>query len=152
MHSAEGRMSSAPRYIVSQLDAIAAQAADADLSRSISAEVIKDIKATDVMRLSSSPELGGLNESIVCMANELRAVAACCSSTAWCLWNHLAVFHLFVGTLGPEHEGFLKEIVDKGQWVSFPAGAGSGRRSPPPPIGSSYAYHPRGVVVLIAVL
>ena len=27
-----------------------------------------------------------------------------------------------------------------------------GRRSPPPPNGSSYAYHPRGVVVLIAVL
>ncbi len=125
MHSAEGRMSSEPRYIVSQLDAIAAQAADADLSRSISAEVIKDIKATDVMRLSSSPELGGLNESIVCMANELRAVAACCSSTAWCLWNHLCTFHFFCGLLGPDNADLLSGITERHEWVCFPAGATS---------------------------
>jgi 3-hydroxy-9,10-secoandrosta-1,3,5(10)-triene-9,17-dione monooxygenase len=125
MHSAEGRMSSAPRYIVSQLDAIAAQAANADLTRSISAEVIKDIKATDVMRLSSSPELGGLNESIVCMADELRAVAAHCGSTAWCLWNHLCTFHLFCGLLGPDNADMLAGITERHEWVCFPAGASS---------------------------
>ena len=125
MHSDAGRMSSHPRYIVSQLDAIAAQAKNADLTRSISDDVIKGIKATDVMRLSASPELSGLNETIVVMADELRAVAANCSSTAWCLWNHLCTFHLFSGLLGPEHADFLRGITERHEWVCFPAGASS---------------------------
>ncbi|MFT4580494.1 MAG: 3-hydroxy-9,10-secoandrosta-1,3,5(10)-triene-9,17-dione monooxygenase [Gammaproteobacteria bacterium] len=125
MHCANGRMASEPRYIISELDAIAAQAANADLTRTISSEVISSIKATDVMRLSSSPELGGLNESVVCMADELRAVAARCGSTAWCLWNHLCTFHLFCGLLGPDNAEFLRGVTERHEWVCFPAGASS---------------------------
>ena len=42
------------------------------------------------------------------------------------MWNHLAVFHLFVGCLGPDHQDLLSGIVERGEWVCFPAGAGSG--------------------------
>ena len=108
------------------LDSLEEQAANADLTRSVSSEVTEKLRGSDVMRMPATSELGGIESSILQMGRELEAVAARCPSTAWCLWNHLAVFHLFVGTLGPEHDGFLKEIVDKGQWVSFPAGAGSG--------------------------
>ena len=108
------------------LDSLEEQAANADLTRSVSSEVTEKLRGSDVMRMPATSELGGIESSILQMGRELEAVAARCPSTALCLWNHLAVFHLFVGTLGPEHEGFLKEIVDKGQWVSFPAGAGSG--------------------------
>jgi 3-hydroxy-9,10-secoandrosta-1,3,5(10)-triene-9,17-dione monooxygenase len=125
MHSANGRMALEPRYIVSELDAIARQAANADLSRTIAAEVISGIQATNVMRLSASLEIGGLNESVVCMADELRAVAARCGSTAWCLWNHLCTFHLFCGLLGPDNADFLRGITERHEWVCFPAGASS---------------------------
>ena len=108
------------------LDALEAQAANADSTRTVASNVIESLRGSDVMRMAATMELGGVESSILAMGRELEAVAARCPSTAWCLWNHLAVFHLFVGTLGPEHQSFLQELVQNGQWMSFPAGAGSG--------------------------
>ncbi len=110
-------------YVELLLPMIAAQAETADQTRSINAEVIAAIKASDLMRLSASEELGGLNATTCAIGDELQAVAAACSSTAWCLWNHLCTFHLFCGLLGPEHHHFLQGIVDRHEWVCFPAGA-----------------------------
>ena len=108
------------------LEALEAQAANADSTRTVASNVIESLRGSDVMRMAATKELGGVESSILAMGRELEAVAARCPSTAWCLWNHLAVFHLFVGTLGPEHQSFLQELVQNGQWMSFPAGAGSG--------------------------
>lgn len=108
------------------LPMIAAQAAEADRTRSVSAAVIAAIKQTDLMRLTATAELGGLGESIVAIGRELEATTVACSSTAWCLWNHLCTFHLFCGLLGPAHSGFLRGIVERREWVCFPAGAGTG--------------------------
>lgn len=119
------RLPSEPRYITPVLEAIGAQAAAADASRSVDPAVIAAIKANDVMRLSASPEIAGLNESIVVIADELRAVAPRCTSTAWCLWNHLCTFHLFCGVLGPANTEFLRAITERHEWVCFPAGASS---------------------------
>jgi len=108
------------------LDALEAQAEAADRTRSVAADVVEAIRGTDFMRMSATRSIGGVEQSMLHMGRELEAIAARCPSTAWCLWNHLCVFHLFVGSLGPGHEDFLREIVDAGEWVSFPAGAGSG--------------------------
>jgi alkylation response protein AidB-like acyl-CoA dehydrogenase len=113
------------RYCDDLLPAIAAQAAQADRTRTVDPEVIAAIKASDLVVLSASKELGGLEESVSGIAAELEAVAGACASTAWCLWNHLAVFHLFCGALGPAHLELLAGIVDRHEWVCFPAGAGS---------------------------
>ncbi|NBS29858.1 MAG: hypothetical protein EBS76_04935, partial [Actinobacteria bacterium] len=108
------------------LGCIADQAERADDTRAISSDVISSLKASDVMRLSASRTIGGNEASILQIGRELEAVAARCTSTAWVLWNHLAVFHLFVGTLGPDHKAMIDEIVHNREWVCFPAGAGSG--------------------------
>ena len=105
------------------LPAIAAQAAEADASRSVSAEVIALIKDNPVMGMTASPELGGLNSTVTAVARELAAVAACCTSTAWCLWNHLCTYHFFCALMGPEHSGLLGAITANREWVCFPAGA-----------------------------
>ena len=105
------------------LSDIAGQAEAADRSRTVDPEIIAAIKRSDVMRLSASASLGGLGAPVTEIARELGAVASACSSTAWCLWNHLSTFHLFAGLLGPEHAPFLKDIVDRHEWVCFPAGA-----------------------------
>ena len=105
------------------LPAIAAQAAEADASRSVSDEVIALIKDNPVMGMTASPKLGGLNSTVTAVAHELAAVAACCSSTAWCLWNHLCTYHFFCALLGPEHDGLLGGITANREWVCFPAGA-----------------------------
>ena len=105
------------------LPAIAAQAAQADASRSVSAEVIALIKANPVMGMTASPELGGLNSTVTAVARELAAVAACCTSTAWCLWNHLCTYHFFCALMGPEHSGLLGSVTANREWVCFPAGA-----------------------------
>ena len=105
------------------LPAIAAQAAEADASRSVSSEVIALIKDNPVMGMTASPELGGLNSPVSAVAQELAAVAGCCASTAWCLWNHLCTYHFFCALLGPEHQGLLGGITAKREWVCFPAGA-----------------------------
>ena len=105
------------------LPAIAAQAAEADASRSVSSEVIALIKDNPVMGMTASPELGGLDSTVTAVAQELAAAAACCSSTAWCLWNHLCTYHFFCALLGPEHSGLLGGITANREWVCFPAGA-----------------------------
>lgn len=114
------------RVVDPLLQAMADQAERADASRQIDSELIAAIKASDVMGLAATDTIGGLEASVLQIGRELEAVAANCASTSWTLWNHLAVFHLFVGTLGPTHSELLTEIVNKGQWVCFPAGAGSG--------------------------
>lgn len=107
------------------LDAIEAQAETADRTRSVSSEVIEAIRGTDFMRMSATRNIGGVEETMLGMGRELEAVAARCPSLAWCLWNHLCVFHLFVGSVGPDQQDFLTHIVTNGQWVSFPGGARS---------------------------
>ena len=121
--SSIGQLHGEPRYITPLLDAIGAQAAEADRSRSISRDVIAAIKKNDIMRMSASREISGLEESIIAIANELRAIAPRCASTAWCLWNHLCVFHDFAASLGPKNAGFLSDIVSRREWVCFPGGA-----------------------------
>ena len=116
-------------YVESLLPLIAAQAEAADQSRSISDTVITAIKSSPLMRLSAATELGGLAASTCTIGQELEAVAAACSSTAWCLWNHLCTFHLFCGLLGPAHQSFLQSIVDRQEWVCFPAGASTAIRA-----------------------
>lgn len=111
------------------LAAIEAQAVEADRTRSLDHEMVEGLRGSEVMRLSADTSLGGRAASVSAIGRELEAVAARCSSTAWCLWNHLAVFHLFAGTLGPDHAALLRDIVTSGRWVSFPAGAGSGVRA-----------------------
>jgi alkylation response protein AidB-like acyl-CoA dehydrogenase len=108
------------------LPAIAAQAAEADATRSVAPAVIAAIKANDVMRMSASRELGGLESGVAAIARELESTAAACGSTAWCLWNHLCTFHFFCGLLGPAHRGLLAGITRSHEWVCFPAGAGTG--------------------------
>ena len=120
-----GRIHGEPKYIAPLLADIAAQAPQADRTRSISSSVITAIKKNDIMRMSASREISGLEESIVAIADELRAIAPHCGSTAWCLWNHLCVFHYFAGMLGPANAAFLAEMVSKREWVCFPGGASS---------------------------
>ncbi len=108
------------------LAAMADQAAQADRTRKLDPDMVAAIKASDVMRLAASQNIGGIESSITQIGRELEAVAASCASTAWTLWNHLAVFHLFVGTSGPDHADLLAGMVERHEWVCFPAGAGSG--------------------------
>jgi alkylation response protein AidB-like acyl-CoA dehydrogenase len=61
---------------------ITAQAAQADRVRSVDPAVIQAIKRTDIMRMSASRNIGGLESSITAMARELEAIAGCCASTA----------------------------------------------------------------------
>ncbi len=123
--SPRGRLWDDARYLAPLLEQIAAQAAAADASRSVDAGVIDALKANDIMRLSASAEIAGLDGSMVAIANELRALAQACTSTAWCLWNHLCTFHHFAGLLGPRHSDFLGQLVSRHEWVCFPAGAAS---------------------------
>lgn len=120
-----GQVHGEPAYIAPLLSQIAAQAGQADKTRSLSAELVAKIKQNDVMRLSASKEIGGLDGSIVKIGDELRAIAPHCGSSAWCLWNHLGTFHHFIGLLGPSHNDFLREAVARRDWFCFPAGAAS---------------------------
>jgi alkylation response protein AidB-like acyl-CoA dehydrogenase len=110
------------------LPSIAAQAAKADVTRSVDPEIINAIKQTDLMRLSAARNIGGVGASIGTIAAELEVIAGCCASTAWCLWNHLCVFHFICAQLGPVGIETLKSIVANREWVSFPAGAGTSVR------------------------
>ncbi|MDG2111653.1 MAG: acyl-CoA dehydrogenase family protein [Actinomycetota bacterium] len=112
-------------HIAPVLAALEAQAEAADRTRSVATDVLDAIRGSDFMRMSATTTIGGVEASMLHIGRELEAVAAGCPSTAWCLWNHLCVFHLFVGSLGPDHADFLSDIVRAGEWVSFPAGAGS---------------------------
>ena len=108
------------------LPMIAAQAAEADASRSVAPAVIAALKGNDVMRMSAVRVLGGLESSITAIGRELEAVAAACGSTGWCLWNHLCVFHFYCGLLGPAHIELLRSITANRHWVCLPAGDGTG--------------------------
>lgn len=116
---------SKPRLAGPLLPLIAAQAVDADRTRSVSGDVIRAIKSSDLMRMAASSELGGLNTSIWDIAEELSAVAEACGSTGWCLWNHLLVFHFFSTALGPAHAELLRTVVENHEWCSYAAGAGT---------------------------
>ncbi len=107
------------------LPLIADQAVTADRTRSIAPEVIAALKGSSLLDMAASPEIGGLGSTVGDIARELAAIAAACGSTAWCLWNHLSVFHLFAGTLGVPNVDLLRSIVERDEWVCFPAGAGS---------------------------
>ncbi len=122
----EGRPGDVDRVVAPLLEMISEQAADADRTRTIRPELIAALKRSDVMKLSATRNIGGLEASVTEIGRELEAISARCASTAWTMWNHLAVFHLFVGSLGPDHQDLLQGIVDNGEWVCFPAGAGSG--------------------------
>jgi len=111
------------------VEQVAAQAATADRTRTVAPEVIAAIKGSGLLAFSATAELGGAEASITAMAAELELLATACPSTAWCVWNHLCVFHLFCGALGPEHADLLGGIVERHEWVCFPAGAGSGVRA-----------------------
>ena len=71
-----------PVHIGPLLNEIGKQAASADSTRSIDSALIASIKKNDVMRLSASPEIAGLDETFVNIGNELQAVAGQCTSTA----------------------------------------------------------------------
>jgi 3-hydroxy-9,10-secoandrosta-1,3,5(10)-triene-9,17-dione monooxygenase len=117
----EGALRVAPALAI-----IEAQAEAADRSRRIDPSAIDALRHSGVLAATATEELGGAPAGVEAIGRELEAVAARCASTAWCLWNHLAVFHLFVGALGPGHSATLAELVAARQWVCFPAGAGSG--------------------------
>ena len=117
------------RIATALVDVVAAQAGQADRTRTVAPEAIAAIKASGLLRLSATEELGGAGASIADMAAELEQLAPACASTAWCLWNHLCVFHLFCGAFGPSHADLLGGIVERREWVCFPAGAGSGVRA-----------------------
>jgi len=121
---------SSGRELISEklLPQIAKQASQADRTRSLDPSVIQAIKQTDLIRLSATRNLGGVEAGMGTVARELEAIAGCCGSTAWCLWNHLCVFHFFCGELGPEGIDTLRGIVEGREWVSFPAGAGTNVR------------------------
>jgi len=123
--SREGRVHGEAKYIAPLLGKIAAQAVRADETRSVSTDLVNAIKKNDIMRMSATAELAGIEESVVAIGDELRAIAPHCGSTAWCLWNHLCTFHHFVGLLGPANADFLAGIVAKREWFCFPAGASS---------------------------
>lgn len=110
------------------LECIAEQAPEADRTRSVSTEAIAGLRASPVMGMTAASALGGSDASLVETAKVLGQVAVACSSTAWCLWNHLSTFHLFCGLLGPDHISQLSQIVSKSEWVCFPAGASTGVR------------------------
>ncbi len=103
-------------------------AAEADRERSLSPELVTAIKENPIMSFSAAREIGGLDASVVDTGLELEAVAARCASTGWVLWNHLCTFHLFAGLLGPANADQLAGIVERSEWVCFPAGASTGVR------------------------
>jgi len=115
-----------PLTVTPLLDLMRSQAERADQTRSLDPDLVAALRASDVMRLTATAEIGGIEADMLQVGRELEAIASCCASTAWIMWNHLAVFHLFVGTLGPDHADAITAMVRNHEWVCFPAGAGSG--------------------------
>jgi alkylation response protein AidB-like acyl-CoA dehydrogenase len=108
------------------LGLIAAQAGEADLKRSVSPDVIAAIKGSDLIRYSAARAIGGVEGSVLGAGEELEAIAGACASTAWCLWNHLCVFHHYGTLFGTEARDTLAGIVEAREWVTYPNGAGTG--------------------------
>ena len=113
------------RHATDLLSLIEKQANQADASRSISDELITAIKESDMLRLGTSVELGGKDETLVGIANELRTITPLCTSTAWVLWNHTVLLHHTCALLGPPHIDFLRERVSNADWFCQGAGAGT---------------------------
>lgn len=107
------------------LDMIRQHATEADTTRSLDRDVVNAVKASDLVRLSATRELAGAEASVLQIARELESIAPVCGSTAWVLWNHLCVYHLIVGELGPDRTSFLHDLIANRGMVSFPAGAGT---------------------------
>jgi 3-hydroxy-9,10-secoandrosta-1,3,5(10)-triene-9,17-dione monooxygenase len=124
-HGGSAAAAGAPLLTEPLLERIRDQAERADQSRDIDPSVIAAIKSTDLMVMAATKELGGAETSVGEISQVLAAIATACGSTAWCLWNHLAVFHLYCSTLGPANADVLRGIVARHEWVSFPGGAGS---------------------------
>jgi len=110
------------------LPLITSQARVADQSRSVSPEVIAALKANPVMSMTADAAIGGRPGDVASIGAELEATAGACASTAWCLWNHLATFHLFCGLLGPANADLPRRVTEAGEWVCLPAGAGTAAR------------------------
>ena len=111
--------------VESLLPLIREHAAQADRTRDLHPDVIAACKASDLVRLSASPELGGLDVSTLAIGRELEAIAPTCGSTAWTLWNNACVFHLYAAQLGPAHRDLLAGVVAAHETATFPGGAGS---------------------------
>ena len=121
----QGRAGRPSRYLAPLLDDIAAQAEITDAKRSISTNIVTAIKGNAAVRMGASEEISGLNKSLADIANELAALAPCCTSTAWVIWNHSVVFHHACSLLGPAHSSFLESIVSGGGLVSQGVGPGT---------------------------
>ena len=124
-HVGQGRVGRPSRYVTPLLADIPAQAETADTTRSISPDIVAALKLNDVVRMGACDELSGLNSSLAEIAVELGALAPCCASTAWVIWNHSVLFHHFSALLGPAHSCFLEGIVSGGELVSQGVGPGS---------------------------
>ncbi|MCC7364093.1 MAG: hypothetical protein IT303_06945 [Dehalococcoidia bacterium] len=105
------------------LPLMAAQAVEADRTRSVAPAVIAEIKASDLIRLTAARALGGVEGSVLAVGEELEAIAGACASTAWCMWNHMCVFHHYGTLFGTAPE--LPRIVAAHEWVTYPNGAGT---------------------------
>ena len=116
--STQAKITRKAQYLSPLLDTIGGQAASADSTRSISSEVIAGLKRNDVLKMSASEEISGLNSKLVDIGNELGALAPRCTSTAWVVWNHLCLFHHFCGLLGPSHQAFLTRVTVNREMVS----------------------------------
>jgi alkylation response protein AidB-like acyl-CoA dehydrogenase len=119
-------IAAADRYANPIIPLAAEHAREADETRTLNPAVLTAVRQSGVLALSASPRIGGRGATIGTIGLELEALAGACASTAWCVWNHLCVFHLFCGVLGPDHAELLAAIVERDEWVCFPAGAGSG--------------------------
>jgi indole-3-acetate monooxygenase len=108
------------------LELIAGQAVEADRTRSVAPAVIEAIKGSDLIRYSAARAIGGAEGTVFGAGEELEAVAGACASTAWCLWNHLCVFHHYCTLFGTDAEETLAGIAAAREWVTYPNGAGSG--------------------------
>ena len=114
-----------PIYSTNLLELIKKQASRADSTRSLSKKLVAAIKKSDMLRLGASSEIGGKTETLVNIANELRAITPLCTSTAWVIWNHTQLFHHTCALLGPKHVEFLAERVSNADWFCQGAGAGT---------------------------
>ena len=116
----------APTLVCSDLLATIEQhAAEADLTRSLHPDVVSALKASDLVRRSATRGLAGTEATVLQIAHELEAIAPVCGSTAWVLWNHLGVYHLVVGELGPSRQDLLHDVIANRSMVAFPGGAGT---------------------------
>ena len=63
-------------FVYPVLDALEAQAENADRTRTVAGDVIESLRGSDVMRMAATSALGGVESSILAMGRELEAVSA----------------------------------------------------------------------------